>query len=220
MTLKLTTTKTTVHYVNMLVYGESGIGKTTLCKTAPAPIIISAEKGLLSLADVDIPVVEVHNIKDIDEVYTYLLKNTQYQTVCIDSLSELSEVVLAEAKATIKDGRMAYGAMADKMMHITRLFRDLPNKHTYFIAKQKRMTDEATGKMSYVASVPGQSYANNLPYFFDVVACMRIGKKDKDEYRYLQTQPGLQYEAKDRSGKLAKEEKPDLTYIINKIVGN
>ena len=51
MALKFTTTNQAaqLHGVKALVYGPSGAGKTTLCATAPAPIIISAEAGLLSL---------------------------------------------------------------------------------------------------------------------------------------------------------------------------
>ena len=36
--------------VKVLVYGQAGSGKTTLIRTAPAPLILSAEAGLLSLA--------------------------------------------------------------------------------------------------------------------------------------------------------------------------
>ena len=41
--------------VKVLVYGQAGSGKTTLIRTAPAPLILSAEAGLLSLAGTDIP---------------------------------------------------------------------------------------------------------------------------------------------------------------------
>ena len=34
--------------VKMLVYGESGMGKTMLTATLPRPLLISAESGLLS----------------------------------------------------------------------------------------------------------------------------------------------------------------------------
>jgi phage nucleotide-binding protein len=217
--ISVTSTKREIHYVNILVYGESGVGKTTLCKTAPKPIILSAESGLLSLADVDIPVIEIKNQSDITEAHNYILKSKEFETVCIDSISEMGETILAEAKKFTKDGRLAYVTMMDKIAENIRLFRDTPNKHILFIAKQQRIVDEVTGKVSYAASIPGKSFACNLPYFFDVVGCMRIGKKDKDTYRYIQTQPSLQHEAKDRSGKLVTEEKPDITHLINKILG-
>ena len=57
MAIKLHSTKdVTVNGVKMMVYGASGVGKTRLTTTCPNPIIISAEKGLLSLADYDFSV--------------------------------------------------------------------------------------------------------------------------------------------------------------------
>lgn len=37
--------------IKLAVYGGAGIGKTRLSATAPNPLIISAESGLLSLKD-------------------------------------------------------------------------------------------------------------------------------------------------------------------------
>jgi phage nucleotide-binding protein len=213
------TTKRDIHWVKMLCYGESGVGKTFMCHTAPCPIIISAEQGLLSLRKFDIPAVEVANLNDVREAYKLITKDDTYSTICIDSLSELSEVLLSEFKADTKDPRQAYGKMADEMAQIVRRFRDIPNKHVYFIAKQNRTTDEVTGKINYGPLIPGKVFAVNLPYFFDIVACLKIGVKDKEEYRYLQTQPSTQYEAKDRSGNLDKVEYPDLTKLFHKITG-
>ena len=50
MAIKLTNTNIIPQYVNLLVYGEAGSGKTTLCGTASDTLIISAEGGLLALA--------------------------------------------------------------------------------------------------------------------------------------------------------------------------
>ena len=70
MALKLTTTKQAAQLngLKMLVYGASGAGKTRLCATTGAPtVIISAESGLLSLRDSDIPVIEVQTLEDVFE---------------------------------------------------------------------------------------------------------------------------------------------------------
>lgn len=204
-------------WVKMLNYGESGIGKTVLCKTAPKPVIISAEQGLLSLSGEDLPVLEVNNLDEVKEAYDFVCNNDDYETICIDSLSELAEKLLNIFKQETKDPRQAYGRVGDEMSAIIRKFRDIPNKHVYFIAKQARMKDEFSGKLTHLPSMPGQQLPMQLPYFFDIVTCMRIAKVDKTEYRYLQTQPSPLYEAKDRSGKLNAKEEPDLTKLFNKI---
>ena len=55
--------------VKVLVYGQAGSGKTSLIGTLPAPIIISAEAGLLSLADLDIPYIEITDMASLREAY-------------------------------------------------------------------------------------------------------------------------------------------------------
>ena len=61
--------------VKVLVYGPAGIGKTTLCQTAPRPLIISAEGGMLSLRKVSIPVLEVNEIGDLNDIFLWLTTN-------------------------------------------------------------------------------------------------------------------------------------------------
>ena len=66
--------------ITILVYGQSGVGKTTLIKTLPGKVLIlSAEAGLLSLRDTDIEYVDIHTMDDLTEAYTYILSNiTEY----------------------------------------------------------------------------------------------------------------------------------------------
>lgn len=209
--------------VKVLVYGDSGMGKTTLCATAPAPIIVSAESGLLSLRKFRIPVIEVKTIDQLTEAYNWALQSAearQFATFCIDSISEIGEVVLANAKKQVKDPRQAYGELIEKMTMTIRAFRDLPGKHVYMAAKMEPMKDELTGVVRYGPSMPGSKLGSQLPYYFDEVFRLGVNKSPQGEtYRFLQTQPDLQYTAKDRSGSLAAIESPDLNHVFAKILG-
>lgn len=221
MGIKLTTTKKSVSAVKVLVFGEAGMGKTVLCATAPNPIIISAEAGLLSIAEFDIPVIEVKSVQDVLEAYEWVTTAPaakKYETICLDSITEIAEVLLTEYKKQEKDPRKAYGRLNDDMSELIRKFRDLKGKNVYFSCKMTRKEDEISGITAYKPAMPGNTLINNLPYFFDEVLAIRIGKLDSGvEYRYLQTQPELQWPAKDRSGTLSKIEKPDLGYLFKKI---
>lgn len=209
--------------VKVLVYGDAGMGKTTLCATAPAPIIISAESGLLSLRKYRIPVIEIKTIEQLTEAYDWCIRSAearQFATICIDSISEIGEVVLANAKRQVKDPRQAYGELIEKMTMTIRAFRDLPGKHVYMAAKMEPMKDELTNVVKYGPSMPGAKLGPQLAYFFDEVFRLGVNKTPQGEtYRFLQTQPDLQYTAKDRSGSLAAIEAPDLNHVFTKILG-
>ena len=222
--------------VKVLTYGDSGMGKTALCATAPAPVIISAESGLLVLnkknleklygvnspgITYDIPVIVIETVQDLTDAHAWCLTQqaAQFQTICIDSISEIAEKVLNNAKKQVKDPRQAYGELIEKMESVVRAFRDLPNKHVYMAAKIEPMKDELTGIVKYGPSMPGAKLGQKLPYFFDEVFRLGINKTPQGEsYRFLQTQADLQNIAKDRSGALDAIEPPHLTHVFNKIL--
>jgi len=223
MAIKIISTKDQQHSgCKVLVYGDAGVGKTVLCATAPDPIIISAESGLLSLAKVDIPAVEVNNMQDVIDVYNWATTSKEadkYQTLCLDSITEIAEVMLSQYKKEEKDPRAAYGRLADDMSSMIRGFRDIRGKHVYFSAKEIKLTDDI-GVNSYVPSMPGKQLLNGLPFFFDEVFPLLIGRlEDKTVFRYLQTHGDVRRVGKDRSGNLAKEEEPNLAKLFDKCMG-
>ena len=225
MPLKFTTTDRagSLHGVKALVYGSAGAGKTTLCSTAPTPIIFSAEAGLLSLRHHSIPVVLIESINDLHEAYTWALGSAEakdFETFCLDSISEVAEVILTDAKRRNKDPRHAYGELSESTMTLLRRFRDIPNRHVLMSAKMAPIKDELNGNVTYVPSMPGRQLDVQLPYLFDEVFRLGIDKlPDGRDSRFLQTVSDFQYIAKDRSGALDAREKPDFAYLIQKIAG-
>ena len=221
MAINLKTTKAYAQNgVKVLVYGQSGAGKTTLIKTAPKPIILSAEGGLLSLQDCDIPYIEIHNLDELGEALNFLQQSEEgkkFETVALDSISEIAETVLSESKIGLKDGRAAYGEMNDVMAKVIRSFRDLPNRHVYFSAKIDKTTTD-TGAVLYAPSMPGKTLSQQLPYFFDEVLALRVvADKDGQIQRALQCQSDPLWLAKDRSSRLEMWEPADIGAVIKKI---
>jgi len=207
--------------VKLLVYGQAGAGKTTLLPSLPKPLIISAEGGLLSILGSDTPYIEIGSKDELLEVYGFLKSpaGAEYQSVALDSISEIAEVVLASEKKASKDPRKAYGEMQDVMTNIVRAFRDLKGKHVVFTAKLEKAADEM-GRVSYAPSMPGTKLGAALPYFFDEVLAMRVekGEDGKPAHALMCNSDGL-WAAKDRSGRLSAWEQPDLGAIISKITG-
>lgn len=218
--MQITNTKdAATKHIKVLVHGPAGAGKTKLCATTGGtPIILSAEAGLLSLAGADIDVIEIKSMQDLYEAYEFLSQDTKYDWVCLDSISEIAEVVLDAEKKKTKDPRQAYGELQTIMMGLMRSFRDLP-KNIYFSAKQERVKDEVTGGFVHGPMAPGTKIGPAMPYLFDLVLALHTWKDDEGNVqRALQTQKDAQYDAKDRSGKLDMVEPPDLAHILNKII--
>lgn len=220
--MKYTNTKDAgqIQGIKILVYGPAGSGKTVLCSTVENAVIISAEAGLMSLRSFNIPVIEVSSAQDVTDALDFLTSNQEglnFDWICIDSLSEIGEVILADEKTKVSDPRQAYLKTQEQIGAIVRQFRDMP-RNIYMTAKQERIKDEASGITLYGPSMPGQKLGQMIPYWFDEVFALRVIENEKKELqRWLQTGPDIQYGAKDRSGSLAMWESPNLGEITAKI---
>ena len=217
-----TTGSLSANGVKVLVYGQAGAGKTSLIKTLPSPIVLSAEGGLLSIQDANLPYLEIGSMDDLREAYLWLNGSAEaavFQSVALDSISEIAEVCLNHEKKVNKDPRAAYGAMQEQMADIIRAFRDLPGRHVYMSAKLEKTQDEM-GRVLYSPSMPGNKTGQSLPYFFDEVLALRV-ERDSDgvAQRALMCDSDGLWQAKDRSGKLSAWEAPNLGDVIAKIGG-
>lgn len=221
MAIKIVSTKKSVDSVKLLIFGESGVGKTKLIETAPNPLILNAERGLLSLANNDFDTIDINTLDDIEEAFQFITESQdakKYDTIALDSVSEIAQVYLNGLKKLHKDPRAAYGILADGVSSMIRDFRDIQGKHVYFVAQAGVVEDE-NGITEVKSIMPGKTLTKSLPFFFDEVLALRFGYlEDKTQYRYLQTTHGGQYKCKDRSGYLDEQEKPDLGNIFDKIV--
>jgi hypothetical protein len=206
--------------IKVMVYGLAGSGKTRLLATAPKPIIVSAEQGLLSLSNQDVPFIQIKQgpnekpaLEQLKEIRMQIYNDKRFWTACLDSASEIAEVCLRDMMARNKDPRKAYGDMAQEVLAEVRMWRDFPQRHIVFIMKQGRIKDEQTGGILNGPLMPGNQLDQHMPYMFDeLFQLVTMGGNSG-----LRTRRDNLNEAKDRSGKLDEWERPDLTYIFNKI---
>ena len=214
--------------IKCLIYGESGNGKTSLAATLDMSktLVISFESGLLSVLDEEggehIQYVEPTNLGELKEIYDELEGNAdfaaKYDTIFIDSLSEISEMMIDALKKDptvytgMKDNMKLYMMAQEKMIGIAKSFRDLKGFNVFMTALAATQTTNMVEKL--VPSMAGQKLATKLPPLFDFVFYMN---SDADGKRQLITQPTNAITAKSRSRKLESAETPDLGAILTKI---
>ena len=207
--------------LKVLVYGAAGVGKTTLCASTGAPektLILSAEAGLLSIRESNVSAINITSVQTLRDALTYLKAGDHpYTWVCLDSVSEIAEQILASEMESKKDPRQAYGEMAVTMEKMIKSFRDLPF-NVCMVCKGKQSDDE--GRLVWQPSLPGQRLAEQIAYLFDEVFCLVAqANKEGEVKRALRTTADGKYTAKDRSGRLDAWEAPDLGAIYKKIYG-
>lgn len=209
--------------IKAMIYGAPGVGKTTLCATAPRPLVVSCEAGLLPLRGrPDIPVATIKTVDDLGGVFDWLQTpqaRENIATICLDSVTEIAEVVLANARTQTRDPRQAYNEVIVQMTATIRAFRDLAGYHVLMLAQEEPIRDD-TGMVKAGPSMPGSKLSNKVPYFLDILGRLAVGTdKDGGLYRYIQTGPTPQAHGKDRSGALDLWEPADFGAIVAKIQG-
>jgi len=230
--MKINTTKNIHHTPQyILVYGPSGIGKTTLATTLAGPtLILDAESGLSVLQGKDIEYVSLSQNEDgslvpetdrfrrLQEFMNFIQTDEakkKYKYIFVDSLTEVSQNIFKHMKEKHGDGFKLWGEYTNAMFDFIKFFRDLRAYTVVFVSLEDRV-DEDEGGGYYCPNVGGRKVKEFLLPAFDEVFRMIV---NKDKARQLVCKPTAKTQAKDRSGKLSDIEHPDLGAVLTKIRG-
>ena len=224
--MKIQSTKDFINdRLTVLVYGNPGVGKTSLAATTKESVlVISAESGLLSLRGKNVDYIEINGFADLAGVKEFLNKpDTQkkYQWIFIDSLTELSQKLVELLKRKYpdrKDAMVMWGEYNDHITALIKTYRDLKPYNVVMTALAVVDKDEV-GRRFIGVDMYGKVSAK-IPQFFDEVFYLKVTEKeDGFVERNLLTCEQNGIIAKDRSGKLQCLEPADLSVIKEKIFG-
>jgi len=208
-----------VHFgVKSVIYGPAGSGKTPVINTAPKPILLACEPGLLSMRNSIVPTWEGYTPERINDFFKWLFNSKEaslFDTVAIDSTSHMADIYLQAALKTNKHGLAAYGEMASNTLaHLNTLYYTR-YKHTYLIAKQEIINENGlTIKRPYY---PGKQLPVELPHKFDQILQLDIQNvPGVGQVKAFRCQASIDVLARDRTGMLSEFEPPDFNAIVKK----
>lgn len=210
--------------INILIYGESGVGKTVLSGSADAVpamrkvLLLDMEGGSESLRNTypNVEIARVMTWKKVQEIYNELYSGKHdYSTVIIDSLTETMkfsmEGVLADPRRKENEkvdediaSQRDWYKNIEQTRRFVRGFRDLPMS-TIFTALVREDRNARTGKITKKPSLSGK-VASEVAAFLDVVLYYYVKEvKEGDEYRSMRlllSTPTEEITAKDRTAML------------------
>jgi len=120
---------------SMIVYGEPGIGKSTLALSAPDPILCDFDRGVLRVrAEHRQTTIEVSGydefLADLDSEEV-----RQCETLVIDTAGSMVSMMYAkfDKELNTRDPRKVYGAIKAEFSRLTGQIRDAMNKNVIYI---------------------------------------------------------------------------------------
>lgn len=198
-----------------IVYGSAGTGKTPLVNTAPRPVLLATEPGLLSMRTSNVPTWIGNTKARIDEFMKWFELSTEaknFDTLAIDSTSQMCDIALGESRQ--KHGLAQYGEMAEYVYpYIERLYF-MREKHMFLIAKEE-LTSDGKRRPYY----PGKFLPIQIPHKYDCI--LRLAKvpiPNIGETLAFQCNGTIDIVARNRLGNLADFEPPHFGDLINKMM--
>jgi hypothetical protein len=234
-------------YIRALVYGDSGIGKTTSLRTLPQDrtLIAAAERGLIPLRGCDFGVAVIESWDDTRELAVacradpITVGGKQVSVLAIDSLTEIGELCKkhivevdrrklisdrtkgkTEVPQGVYDDQMTqedWGLYTTRMRNLLSAFCHLPC-HIIFTALSSLTEDKTDGKVYRGPALNGK-LARECCGQFDLVLHMEsVTQPDNSNERVWRTFNDGRVLAKDASGKLDQFEAANWTSAFKKIL--
>lgn len=234
--------------IAMLVIGPAGIGKTSLLRTLagqfydPATAtwqaydgiepekvcVLSAESGLLCVRDLvqagTVEGFEITNLTDFQEAQRMCIspefKAQGYRWIFIDSLTEIASrcaEAMQQKYPSKGDSFKLWGEYTQIMTDIVKAFRDMSDYNVVFTCLESADKDENNAR-HLAPDISGSGLKNRLTSYFDEVLHMERRKVEDGSTQTLFSTASPIGLAKDRSGKLAPYEAPNLLGIQHKIL--
>lgn len=240
-----------------IIIGPAGIGKTSLLYTLDpeTTLFVNAEAGELSVQEWGGDMVRLRTWIDArnlaavvggpnpayasEETYSLAHYNAacealgadafaKYETIFIDSITEVSRICFAWAKQQPEsfsertgkpDTRGTYGLLGREMIGWLKQFQHAPRVNVWLVGLLNEVKDDF-GRISHVMQVEGAKTGMEAPGITDqVISMVQMTPEEGNPYRAFVTHAvnPWGYPAKDRSGRLDLIEEPHLGKLMQKI---
>lgn len=120
--------------VKMMIYGQAGMGKTTVALSAPKPLLLDFDNGVkrVNMAHLDgIDIVQVSSWQDVQQVLQEDL--SAYQTIVVDTIGKMMDFIISYKCGTRQPQIKDWGGINAEFSWMTRTLSSL-NKNVVFVA--------------------------------------------------------------------------------------
>jgi hypothetical protein len=221
-------------HLNMILYGDSGVGKTYLlgtsndCPETSPSLLIDFEKGTRTLHGRDIDIFRPDTWSEIQDVLEFFMfENDKYKSVLLDSATEVQKKFsmgsilgyfdgpAPDLGSTVAPSIKDWNRTGDQMRRLIRGFRDLAylsdrSKRVHVVITcLERMNDKRQLVSPQLSGALGEECGALVDFLMRLSKQRTIDEDETVERRYLLTsdhinEDGIKYLGKSRGTSLPK----------------
>ena len=107
--------------VKMMIYGQAGMGKSTLALSAPKPLLLDFDNGVkrINMSHLEgVDIVQINTWKDVQQVLQEDL--SAYETIVIDTVGKMMDFIISYKCGTRQPQIRDWGGINQEFTWLTR----------------------------------------------------------------------------------------------------
>lgn len=172
--------------VKMMIYGQAGMGKSTVALSAPRPLLLDFDNGVkrINMAHLEgVDIVQINSWQDVREVLREDL--SAYQTIVVDTIGKMMDFIISykcgDRLPSIRD----WGGINAEFSWLTRSLSCL-NKHIIFVAH--RDTRKEGDDTVFIPALREKSY-NSIVTELDLLGYLEMRNERGRQRRTITFDP-------------------------------
>lgn len=172
--------------IKMMVYGQSGMGKTTFAISSPKPLLVDFDGGVkrVNLSHLDgVDTIQVASWEDVRQMLQMDL--SAYETIVVDTIGKMMDYIISYRCGTRQPQLRDWGAINAEFTWLTRSLSML-NKHIIFVAH--RDTRKEGDDTVFIPALREKNY-NSVVTELDLLGYMEMRSENGTQRRTVTFDP-------------------------------
>ncbi len=172
--------------VKMMIYGQAGMGKTTLALSAPNPLLLDFDNGVkrVNMSHLDgVDIVQVSSWADLKQLMNEDL--TAYKTIVVDTIGKMMDFIITGCCGARQPQIKDWGRINQEFTWFTRSLSAL-NKHIVFVAH--RDTRKEGDETVFIPALREKSY-NSIVTELDLLGYLEMRNEHGQQRRSITFDP-------------------------------
>lgn len=172
--------------VKIMIYGQAGMGKSTLALSAPKPLLLDFDNGVkrVNMAHLDgLDIVQITSWQDVQQVLQENLSD--YQTIVVDTIGKMMDFIITYKCGTRQPQIKDWGGINAEFSWITRTLSSL-NKNVVFVAH--RDTRKEGDDTVFIPALREKSY-NSIVTELDLLGYLEMRNENGIQKRTITFDP-------------------------------